>query len=296
MTTDPTHVLLTGGEGQVGLALRETLWPSGVILHAPSRAELDISDAAAIARALKSAPFSAVINTAAYTAVDGAESEIAQAYSINALASALLGEATGASGIPIVHLSTDYVFDGGAGRPYLEEDRTNPLGVYGQSKLAGEWALRAANPKAVVVRTSWIVSAHRVNFLKTMMRLAADHEVLRVVDDQYGRPTSASDLAEALATLTVSMIADPGAPGGVYHFANAGETSWAGLAEEIFSHSAGMGGPTAHVEKIPTSEYPTAAARPADSRLDTSKIEATFGIRPRPWQTAVRKIVENLQQ
>jgi dTDP-4-dehydrorhamnose reductase len=292
----PIHLLVTGAQGQVGQALRARDWGPGVVLHAPGRDELDIADAGAVDAAFAAIPVTAVINAAAYTAVDKAETEVAAAFRANALAPAVLAEAAARAGVPILHLSTDYVFDGTADRPYTEEDRTNPLGAYGQSKRAGEWAVLAANPRALVLRTAWVISAYRANFLKTMIRLAQERDVVRVVDDQRGCPTGAADLAEALAEIARRVIADPSAPTGVYHLANAGETSWAGLAEEVFARSGDLGGPTAKVERITTSDYPTPAARPMNSRLDTGKIAADFGVRLRPWQAAVRDIVTDLNE
>ena len=166
--------------------------------------------------------------------------------------------------------------------------------MYGASKLAGELAVRAGNPRSVVLRTAWVLSVHRANFLKTMLRLAADRPALRVVGDQLGCPTSARDIAQTLKTIALTMIADPDAPTGVYQFVNAGETSWAGLASEIFALSAATGGPSATVEAIPASEYPTPAKRPSNSRLSTEKLTRDYGIAPRPWQAAVAEIVHEL--
>ncbi|WP_309091624.1 dTDP-4-dehydrorhamnose reductase [Phenylobacterium sp.] len=296
MDETPVDILLTGGQGQLGLALRQACWPGGVTLHAPGRDTLDITDAQSIGRALAAAPFAAVINAAAYTAVDQAESDVAEAFACNALAPARLAEAAAAAGVPLIHVSTDYVFDGTAERPYVEDDPTHPLSVYGQSKCAGEWAVLAACPRSVVARTSWVISPWRANFLKTMLRLAGEREIVRVVDDQRGRPTSAIDLAGALAAMALRLVQDSGAPTGIYHLANEGETTWAGLAEEIFACSAAVGGASAKVEPIPTRAYPTPAARPMNSRLDTAKVERDFGIKLRSWRPAVREIVAALNE
>jgi dTDP-4-dehydrorhamnose reductase len=291
---DPVHILITGGAGQVGLALQRVAWPAEVVIHAPDRAALDLSDPAAITAAFAQTPFKAVINAAAYTAVDKAETDRDAAFAVNATAPGLLAQAAADHGAAMLQVSTDYVFDGAKSAPYVEDDATGPLGVYGASKLAGEEAVLAAHPRAVVLRTAWVLSPDRANFLKTMLRLAADRPQLRVVEDQIGCPTSAADIAETLKTLTLCLLADPAAPTGVYHFVNAGETSWAGLAREILRLSAARGGPSAEVEGIPTTDYPTPARRPANSRLATDKITRDFAIHPRPWQDATAEIVEQL--
>ncbi|WP_426019280.1 dTDP-4-dehydrorhamnose reductase [Brevundimonas sp. DWR2-3-1b1] len=291
---DPVHILITGGAGQVGLELQSADWPQDVVLHAPSRAELDLGDAGLVRAVLAATPFAAVINCGAHTAVDKAETEVAVAFAANAMGPAVLADATREAGIPLIQVSTDYVFDGSKDGPYVETDPVGPLGVYGASKLAGELAVLQGNPRSVVLRTAWVLSVHRANFLKTMLRLAADRPVLRVVGDQHGCPTSARDIAAALKTVTLKMIADPHAPTGVYHFVNTGDTTWAGLASEIFALSGASGGPSATVEAIASREYPTPAKRPANSRLATDKLTRDFAITPRSWQDAVAEIVTEL--
>lgn len=291
---EPVHILVTGGAGQVGLELQRAAWPLGVVLHTPTRDELDLTDAATIQALFEKVAFAAVINSAAWTAVDKAETEVAGAFAANAGGPALLADATRKRGIPLVQVSTDYVFDGEKVGSYVESDPVAPIGVYGASKLAGEMAVRLGNPRSVVLRTAWVLSAHRANFLKTMLRLAADRPALRVVADQHGCPTSARDIAQTLKTIALTMIADAEAPTGVYQFVNAGETTWAGLAGEIFALSAAAGGPSATVEAIPSAEYPTPARRPSNSRLSTEKLTRDFGIAPRPWQAAVADIVHEL--
>lgn len=288
---EPRDILVTGGAGQVGLALGALAWPDGVRVHTPTRSELDIGDPASVRSYLEGRRFAAVINPAAYTAVDKAESEVGLAFAANALGPALLAEATRAAGVPLVHVSTDYVFDGTGDRPYREDDATAPLGVYGASKRAGELAVLAANPRAVVMRTAWVVGPDRANFLKTMLRLATSRDRLGVVADQVGCPTAASDIAGALRTIALALMADDRAPTGVFHFAGAGETSWAGFAREIFAASAALGGPSAQVDAIATTDYPTPARRPANSRLDTARIQAAYGVRPRDWRAATAEIV-----
>lgn len=291
---EPIHILITGGAGQVGLELLAAEWPQDVVLHASPRSELDLTDPASVRSAFAATPFAAVINAAAHTAVDRAEAEVAVAFAANALGPAVLADMTREAGIPLIQISTDYVFDGAKAGRYVETDPVGPLGVYGASKLAGELAVRSGNPRSVVVRTAWVLSVHRTNFLKTMLRLAGDRPALDVVGDQLGCPTSARDIAAALRTIALKMIADPAAPTGVYHFVNAGETTWAGLAREILALSQASGGPWAEVRDIPAIDYPTPARRPANSRLSTEKLTRDYGIAPRPWQTAVAEIVAEL--
>lgn len=287
----PIDILITGGAGQVGLELAEIVWPAEVQLHTPGRDQLDFADPHSVAALFEKQRFDAVINSAAYTAVDRAEQEVAAAFAANALGPALLADHTRQAGIPLIQISTDYVFDGRSDRPYEESDPVDPLGVYGASKLAGELAVRRGNPRSVVLRTAWVLSRHRSNFLKTMLRIGATRPMVRVVDDQFGCPTSARDIATALSTVTLLMIDDAQAPTGVYHFVNKGETSWCGLAQEIFRVSGMLGGPTSVVEGISTSAYPTPARRPGRSSLSTAKLMADFGITPREWKMAVADII-----
>ena len=283
-------ILITGGSGQVGGALLR-LAPSGVEVVAPSRSELDLTDPVALAAMVGARSWAAVVNCAAYTAVDKAESDVVAAWQINALAPAALATATAAAGIPLIHVSTDYVFDGRKAEPYREDDPVAPLGVYGASKLGGEVAVRTANPAHVILRTAWVVSATGHNFVKTMLRLGADRPQLRVVADQLGCPTSADDIARAILTI-IGRIGQ--ATYGTYHFVNGGEATWHGLAEAVFARAAAHGRPAPTVEAIATSDYPTPAARPANSRLATDKITRDFGIMPRDWKDAVDEIVDAL--
>jgi len=291
---EPIHLLATGGAGQVGLELGALDWPEGVVLHRPDRTELDLADPASIRRAFEARPFAAVINTGAYTAVDRAESDLVNAFAVNAMAPAALAELTARADIPLVQISTDYVFDGSADRPYVETDPVGPLGVYGASKLAGELAVRAGNPRSVTLRTAWVLSPHRANFVKTMLRLAGEQPRLRVVADQVGCPTTAADIAAAVRAITLRMLSDRQAPTGVYHFVNAGSTSWAGLASLVMEQSRLRGGPSVPVEPISTADYPTPARRPANSRLATDKIVRDYGVVPRDGSLAVAEVVEAL--
>ena len=288
------HVLVLGGAGQVGTELRAYGWPEGVSVHAPGRDALDITDEAAVARALSERDYAAVINTAAYTAVDKAESEIAAAWRLNALAPAILAAATAAKKIPLVHVSTDYVFDGSGEGAYEPDAPIGPTSVYGASKAAGEMAVRTGNPRHAIVRTAWVVSPHRGNFVKTMLRLAGERDKLTVVNDQHGCPTSAADLAAALATIALRLAQDEAAPAGTFHYVNLGATTWHGFAEAIVAGGARRGGRSVPVEGIPSSAYPTPAKRPANSQLSTATLTGAYGIAPRPWSQALDDILDRL--
>src|SRR6201996_2566737 len=285
-------ILVTGGQGQVGIELAAVTWPGGVAIHTPTRAELDLTSPDSVRAYFAGKSFAAIINPAAYTAVDKAETEIGAAFAANALGPALLAEA--ARGTPIVHISTDYVFDGAKDGAYVETDPVSPLGVYGASKEAGEQAIRSAAPRHVILRTAWVVSPHRGNFVKTMLRIGAQKPKWRVVDDQRGCPPAAADIAAAVAKIALRLIDDPAAPTGTYHFVNGGDTTWCGLARHVFQAAAKFDGPRPAVEAITTAEYPTPARRPANSRLSTEKLAADFGIRARPWQDAMDEVVSNL--
>jgi len=283
-------VLVTGGSGQVGGALVRLAGPD-VEIVAPSRDILDLSDPAALATMVGARPWAAVVNCAAYTAVDKAESDVVAAWQVNALAPAALAAASAAANIPILHVSTDYVFNGAKPEPYGEDDPVAPLGVYGASKLGGELAVRSANPRHLILRTAWVVSATGNNFVKTMLRLGAERTRLGVVADQKGCPTSADDIARAILTI-LPRLGDGIC--GTYHFVNAGEATWHALAERVFARAATHGRPAPSVEPISTRDYPTPAARPANSRLATAKIARDFGISPRDWHEAIDEIVDTL--
>lgn len=286
-------ILLTGGGGQVGTELRR-LAPSDFEIVAPGRGDLDLADPDAIARQVAARPWAAVINSGAYTAVDKAETDPVAAWKINALGPVALALATAQAGIPLLQVSTDYVFDGAKATPYLEDDPVGPLGVYGASKEAGEQAVRTGNPRHVILRTAWVVSPHGGNFIKTMLRLAETRDELRVVDDQRGCPTSAGDIAQTLILIARRLIEDAHAPAGTYHFVNAGEASWCGFAREIFARAEAHGRKPPRVEAITTADYPTPARRPANSRLDTYKLARDFGVTARPWRTAAAEVVDTL--
>lgn len=279
------HILVTGGTGQVGTALKALAPRFGIEVATPDRDALDLASPASIEGMIRSHAWDAVINCAAYTAVDKAESEPDAAFAANAAAPEILARETFAKGVRLLHVSTDYVFDGSKIEPYLETDPVAPLGVYGASKEAGERGVRTANPDHVILRTAWVVSPWGHNFVKTMLRLGAERDQLRVVADQRGCPTSAIDIAEALLTILAGKRA-----AGTYHFVNGGEASWCDLARFVIDR-AGLG---AAVEAIATADYPTPAKRPANSRLSTRKLETTFGIAPRPWQSAIGEVVDHL--
>ena len=291
---NPIDILILGATGQVGTELMRQAWPPQIKLHAPGRRELDFANENALDEIVASRRWACVINTAAYTAVDNAETEVGSAWRTNALAPAVLAAATAKSQTPIVHISTDYVFDGESGKPYRPEDPIRPKSVYGASKAGGEYAVRTANPRHVIIRTAWVFSQHRSNFVKTMLRLAAEREVLRVVDDQHGCPTSAADLASALMNICQRLLDDLTGPWGTYHFANAGQTTWCGLAREVMAGAQKRGARTVPVEAIATADFRTKAARPANSALATDSLVRDYAIRPRPWQHALEDVLDVL--
>jgi dTDP-4-dehydrorhamnose reductase len=282
-----TPILLTGGTGQVGQAVLRQADKRGLEIVAPDRAQMDLTNAQSIADMVASRPWSAVINCAAYTAVDRAETDAELAAQVNAVAPGIFAAETAKLDIPIIHVSTDYVFDGTKDAPYLEDDEVNPLGVYGRTKEMGESAVRSINPRHAIIRTAWVVSAGGANFINTMIRLASERPEVSVVDDQIGCPSNASDIAETL----LSVAASPNAPYGTWHFVNGGEASWHDLAARIFANMKQRELKTPSLHAIPTSQYPTPAQRPANSRLSTLAIERDFGIKPRHWHDAIDEIL-----
>lgn len=283
-------VLITGGSGQLGSALKLLYEARGNKVYAPDRSQMDLNDSNSIRDALNLLPLRAVINCAAYTAVDRAESEIDLARNINAVAPGIIATECQRLKIPLIHISTDYVFDGRKDAPYTEEDDTNPLSVYGKTKLAGEEAVINSGAAYSILRTAWVLSASGSNFLKTMIRLATQLPHVKVVDDQFGNPTSAKDIANAVALID----AQRDRPDGIWNFTNAGETSWHGLARHIFDRLSSSGIAVAQLSKIPTSEYPTPAIRPKNSRLSCQKFTSDFINPPRPWQDAVDEILDEI--
>ena len=284
---------MCGAGGQVGTELRRLAGPSGWDLVPTDRPSLNITDRTSVDAAIARNRPDIVINAAAYTAVDRAETEEAAAWAGNCDGPANLAAACRAAGIPLIHISTDYVFSGSKQGPYAEHDPVDPLGVYGASKAAGEGAVRDALAEHVILRTAWLYSAHGHNFVKTMLRLAETHPSLRVVADQRGSPTSAADIAAAIAAVVARIAAGAGR-WGTYHFAGAGEVSWHGFAEAIFTAAEPWRGPPPAVAAITTAEYPTPARRPANSVLDCRRIAADYGIRPRAWRDALGDVVREL--
>lgn len=291
-----TRILILGRSGQVATALRARLPADGHAVEALGRDVLDLSDPAAARAAVRERAPEVVINAAAYTAVDKAETDEAAARALNSTGPAAAAEAAASLGAAFIHFSTDYVFDGSKGAPYREDDAPSPLGVYGRTKLEGEQGVAAANPRHVILRTSWVCSPVGSNFLKTMQRLAGEREELSVVDDQRGRPTFARDLAEAVAgILTATASASlPANPWGVFHAVSQGETTWCGFAQAIMDGSAARGGPSCRVRPIATSDYPTPARRPADSRLCTERLAAVYGLNLPHWQIALEACLDEL--
>lgn len=286
-------LLVTGGTGQVGTGI-ERINRGRFEIVAPGRAELDLADPKSVEAFVNSRNWAAIISSGAYTAVDKAESDEAAAFAINAEAPAVLAKSAAARAIPILHISTDYVFDGSKKGPYVEEDRVAPLGIYGASKEAGERAVRDAGGRHIILRTAWVVSPWGNNFVKTMLRLGSEREKLGVVADQIGCPTSAQDIAETIIKLAERLIADPASPIGTYHFVNGGEANWHQLASHVFTRAAESGRKIPQIDAIATSDYPTPAKRPANSRLSTERIQRDFEIAPRQWRAAVDDILAEL--
>ncbi|MGI3210175.1 dTDP-4-dehydrorhamnose reductase [Roseovarius tibetensis] len=278
-------LLVFGRTGQVATELARRA-PDAVCL---GREHADLETPEACAAAIAQHRPEAVINAAAFTAVDRAEAEEPLATRINADAPAAMARACAAANIPLVHISTDYVFDGSGTTPFAPDDVTGPLGAYGRSKLAGEAAIRDSGVAHVILRTAWVFSAHGGNFLKTMLRLSETRDALSIVDDQIGGPTPAGDIADACLTIAAHLRDDP-ARGGTYHFTGAPDVSWKGFAEAIFDAA----GRKVAVTGIPTADYPTPAARPLNSRLDCRSTEAAFGLARPDWRTALPRILDQL--
>lgn len=279
-------LLVFGKTGQVARELQRRA-PDAIFL---GRDAADLSDPAACAAAIDKIRPTAVINAAAYTAVDAAESEEPLATRINGDAPGAMARACARLGCPFVHISTDYVFDGSGTTPWPVDAPTGPLGAYGRSKLSGEQAVRAPGGVHAILRTSWVVSAHGRNFVKTMLRLGAEREKLTIVADQVGGPTPAGDIAEACLAMAGQLAKDP-SKSGTYHFSGAPDVSWADFARAIFARA----GLACEVEDIPTSAYPTPAARPANSRLDCSATLSAFGIARPDWRNGLSTIIKDIK-
>ena len=290
-------VAVTGKAGQVATSLLERGTAAGHEIIALGRPELDLADPASVMRAVEAVAPDVIVSAAAYTAVDKAESESDLAYGINGVGAGAVAKAAHRLGVPFVHISTDYVFDGTLDRPYVESDPTGPTGVYGASKLAGEQAVLAAHgANSAVLRVAWVYSPFGANFVKTMLRLAGDRDELGVVADQVGNPTSALDIADAILMVASNMVA-AASPTlcGVFHMTASGEASWADFAEAIFAASAARGGPSARVRRITTADYPTPATRPANSRLDCGLIARVHGVTLPDWRRSLETVIARLQ-
>jgi dTDP-4-dehydrorhamnose reductase len=288
-------MLVFGATGQIGRALVEAADKRGWRTAGPSRAEVDICDAGAVAEAVRRHAPAAIVNVAGYTAVDQAESAPDQAFRTNRDGARVLAEAAAAADLPLIHLSTDYVFDGLATAPYIETDAVGPAGVYAKSKEQGECAVRGAAPKHVVLRTAWIYSPFGTNFLRTMLRLGAERTELSVVDDQTGCPTAASDVADAITTILMAAQAKGFAAWGTYHCVGADAVTWYGFAKAIFEGAAEFDLKLPKLRPITTADYPTPAPRPAYSVLSTAKLERTFGIRLQPLRDSLTECLMRIQ-
>lgn len=288
-------VLLTGGEGQLGTELIAQSAAGGIEVLAPTLAEMDLMRPAHVDAFCDAFRPAVIINAAAYTAVDRAETEAELAFAVNAAAPAYLARRCSREGIPLIHISTDYVFDGLKGSPYLEEDPVAPLSVYGRSKAEGESAVRGALDRYIIIRTSWLYSAHGANFVKTVMRLAAERDELRIVDDQVGSPTCASDLAGAILAIADRLSTGEAVAWGTYHYCGNGVTSWYGLARHVLETLVSRGHLASfRLTPIPTTDYPTPARRPPYSVLNCRRIETCFGLARPAWQASVTKTVDRL--
>lgn len=287
-------ILVTGASGQLGQCLAEKSISSDLSLKFHDRMALDLSDIRSIRQAFANDEYDGVINAGAYTAVDRAELEPEKAWAVNAIAPALLAAECKDRSIPLIHVSTDYVYSGTKDGVYQETDPIGPVSTYGASKAAGELAVMASGARAVITRTSWVVSPFGSNFVKTMLKLGKERDELRVVADQKGAPTSALDLATALLSVMDRLIADPSAPAGAYHVTNSGETTWYGVAETIFEIASLMGQKTPCLVPITTADYPTPARRPANSRLSGESLLADYGLQLPHWKASLESVVRRL--
>jgi dTDP-4-dehydrorhamnose reductase len=296
--TRPTRVLVTGANGQLGQALARAEWPAAISPIFRTRTEFDVSCQPEVDALLATAGIDVVVNAAAYTAVDQAEDEIAKAYAVNHHGPHNLAAACARSGAALIHVSTDYVFDGTKTEPYVETDPIAPVNAYGRSKAAGEDAVRSALVRHVILRTAWLYGTDGKNFVRTILRLAGERDSLSVVADQVGNPTAAADLADAIIAILGRL--HEGGRGrdaiawGTYHCVNSGDATWHALADAVVERAAPVIGKRPPVRAISSAAYPTRAARPANSRLATKKLQSAFGIRMRPWDEALTPVVADL--
>ncbi len=293
------RILVTGCDGQVGWELQRSLPRLGAVI-AVNRAQMDMATPDAIRACVRANRPTLIVNAAAYTAVDKAESEPSVAQAVNATAVAVLAEEAGRIGAAMIHYSTDYVFDGSQSTPYVESDATNPLSVYGKTKLAGEEALAGAGIPYITLRTSWVYGARGRNFLLTILKLAVERPELRIVADQTGAPTAACEIASATAAIAERWLAsDPAQCSGIYHLAASGKTTWHGFAEEALRLGADLrpqeSSRLARLTAISTSEYPTPAARPKNSQLNCEKLAQTFSIRMKDWKIVLASVLQEIE-
>lgn len=290
------RIFVAGSSGQVALSLKEAATAKGIALETFGRPALDITDAQAVEKAVAAFDPTIIVNAAAYTAVDAAESDESTAFSVNASGAEALARAAATRDIPIIHISTDYVFDGTKNGAYVETDTTAPTGAYGRSKLAGEEKVQAACDKAIILRTAWVYSPFGKNFLKTMLMLAKSRDELGVVADQIGNPTYAPDIADGILAIA-SRIAEAGWQenyGGVFHMAGTGKASWHEFSEAIFDAGSCFGHPRPKVNAITTADYPTPARRPANSQMDCSRLGEVFDIHMPSWEQSTGLCVKRL--
>lgn len=288
------RIAVTGKQGQVVSSLIER-GAGKVEIIAVGRPELDLSDPAGVARALETARPDVIVNAAAYTMVDKAEAEEDAAFRVNADGAGAVAEAAARLGTPLIHISTDYVFDGQLDRPYREDDPTGPTGAYGRSKLEGERRVAAAWNNHAILRTAWVYSPFGANFVKTMLRLGETRPELGVVADQRGNPTSALDIADGVLAVAARMTKDPSRElRGVFHMTGAAEASWADFAEEIFARAQKYGRAPVSVKRIDAADYPTPAKRPANSRLDNSRLRQLYGVALPDWRPSLADCVARL--
>ena len=289
------RLAVTGSRGQLASALLEVAQARGAEVVTLCRPRFDLADAPSVAETIGGLDADVLINAAAYTAVDRAETEEAAAFAANAHGAGFVARACAARGMPIIHVSTDYVFDGRKNAPYVETDFTSPLCVYGRSKRDGEEQVARACAEHIILRTAWVHSPFGANFVKTMLRLGKERDEISVVNDQLGTPTYAPHLAEAIVTIAQRMLAEPASIAwGVYHCANDGEATWHDVAVAAFQSSLALGGQFACVRPMPSSAYPVAAKRPMNSRLDSTKLAGAFDVRLPAWQDGVKLGVARL--
>jgi dTDP-4-dehydrorhamnose reductase len=284
----PTRILVIGRSGQLAACLAALSWPKGLEVVCRGRGDFALADQASVLALVAAEAPAVIVNAAAYTAVDRAEAEPEAAYALNRDGPAHLALAAAEAGVPLIQVSTDYVFDGTKPGPYLEDDPIAPLGVYGASKAAGEQAVRQRLAAHVIVRTSWVYATFGGNFVRTMLRLGRERPELGVVDDQVGRPTYAPDLARALAGVASGLAAGRQDGFGTFHLSGGGApVSWYGFATAIFQRAAAAGAAVPRLRPIATCDYPTPARRPANSVLDCTRIRAVHGVSLRPWPEAL---------